>query len=210
MNVPRINVLAGVNGAGKSSVAGATIRSAGGFYYNPDEAAREIKLARPGLTQVEANSAAWHRGRDLLQQAIARRLDFTFETTLGATTMTKLLVAAAAQGIEVHVWYTGLTTPELHIARVRARVARGGHDIPEETIRRRFDHSRLNLITLLPHLASLRVYDNSTEADPAAGKAPRPRLVLHMEGGRIRNPQDLPRVPEWARSIAAAAMKPLK
>ncbi|MBY0264947.1 MAG: zeta toxin family protein [Burkholderiales bacterium] len=210
MNVPRINVLAGVNGAGKSSVAGATIRSAGGFYYNPDEAAREIKLARPGLTQVEANSAAWHRGRDLLEQAIARRLDFTFETTLGATTMTKLLVAAAAQGIEVHVWYTGLTTPELHIARVRARVARGGHDIPEETIRRRFDHSRLNLITLLPHLASLRVYDNSTEADPAAGKAPRPRLVLHMEGGRIRNPQDLPRVPEWARSIAAAAMKPLK
>lgn len=210
MNVPRINVLAGVNGAGKSSVAGATIRSAGGFYYNPDEAAREIKLARPGLTQVEANSAAWHRGRDLLQQAIARRLDFTFETTLGATTMTKLLVAAAAQGIEVHVWYAGLTTPELHIARVRARVARGGHDIPEETIRRRFDHSRLNLITLLPHLASLRVYDNSTEADPAAGKAPRPRLVLHMEGGRIRNPQDLPRVPEWARSIAAAAMKPLK
>lgn len=210
MNVPRINVLAGVNGAGKSSVAGATIRSAGGFYYNPDEAAREIKLARPGLTQVEANSAAWHRGRDLLQQAIARRLDFTFETTLGATTMTKLLVAAAAQGIEVHVWYTGLTTPELHIARVHARVARGGHDIPEETIRRRFDHSRLNLITLLPHLASLRVYDNSTEADPAAGKAPRPRLVLHMEGGRIRNPQDLPRVPEWARSIAAAAMKPLK
>lgn len=210
MNVPRINVLAGVNGAGKSSVAGATIRSAGGFYYNPDEAAREIKLARPGLTQVEANSAAWHRGRDLLEQAIARRLDFTFETTLGATTMTKLLVAAAAQGIEVHVWYAGLTTPELHIARVRARVARGGHDIPEETIRRRFDHSRLNLITLLPHLASLRVYDNSTEADPAAGKAPRPRLVLHMEGGRIRNPQDLPRVPEWARSIAAAAMKPLK
>lgn len=210
MNVPRINVLAGVNGAGKSSVAGATIRSAGGFYYNPDEAARGIKLARPGLTQVEANSAAWHRGRDLLEQAIARRLDFTFETTLGATTMTKLLVAAAAQGIEVHVWYTGLTTPELHIARVRARVARGGHDIPEETIRRRFDHSRLNLITLLPHLASLRVYDNSTEADPAAGKAPRPRLVLHMEGGRIRNPQDLPRVPEWARSIAAAAMKPLK
>lgn len=210
MNVPRINVLAGVNGAGKSSVAGATIRSAGGFYYNPDEAAREIKLARPGLPQVEANSAAWHRGRDLLQQAIARRLDFTFETTLGATTMTKLLMAAAAQGIEVHVWYTGLTTPELHIARVRARVARGGHDIPEETIRRRFDHGRLNLITLLPHLASLRVYDNSTEADPAAGKAPRPRLVLHMEGGRIRNPQDLPRVLEWARSIAAAAMKPLK
>ncbi len=207
MNFPRINVLAGVNGAGKSSVAGATIRSAGGFYYNPDETARELKLANPGLSQTQANSAAWHRGRDLLEQAIAQRLDFTFETTLGASTITRLLIDAAKQGIEVHVWYTGLVTAELHIARVRARVARGGHDIPEDTIRRRFDHSRLNLITLLPLLASLRVYDNSVEGDPAAGKAPRPVLVLQMKGGLVLNPRDLPRAPDWAKPIVAAALK---
>lgn len=54
---------------------------------------------------------------------------------------------------------------------------------------------------------ALRIYDNSAEADPAAGLAPRPRLVLHMEGGRIMNPQDLALAPAWARPIVAAALK---
>lgn len=200
-------MLAGVNGAGKSSIAGAAFRDKGADYYNPDEAAAALRQANPGLGQVQANSAAWHRGRELLERAMAGGLDFAFETTLGASTIPRLLIDAAGQGIAVHVWYAGLATPEQHIARVRARVARGGHDIPEAAIRRRFEHSRLNLIMLLPVLASLRVYDNSIEADPAAGGTPEPVLVLHMARGRILNPQDLPRVPDWAKPVAAAAMK---
>lgn len=200
-------MLAGVNGAGKSSIAGAAFRDNGADYYNPDEAAAVLRQANPGLGQVQANSAAWHRGRELLERAMAGGLDFAFETTLGASTIPRLLIDAAGQGIAVHVWYAGLATPEQHIARVRARVARGGHDIPEAAIRRRFEHSRLNLIMLLPVLASLRVYDNSIEADPAAGGTPEPVLVLHMARGRILNPQDLPRVPDWAKPVAAAAMK---
>lgn len=204
---PRIYVLAGVNGAGKSSIGGAAFRAHGADYYNPDEAARRLMAANPGLSQTEANSRAWHAGRALLEQAIAARLDFAFETTLGAGTIPRLLAQAAAQGIEVRVWYAGLATPELHIARVHARVKRGGHDIPAEVIRRRFEHSRLNLIQLMPVLAALRVYDNSKEADPAAGKVPAPLLVLHMEHGRIMNPRDLPLAPDWARPVVAAAMK---
>lgn len=205
--MPNIYVLAGVNGAGKSSIAGAAFRDNGADYYNPDEAARALKAANPGLDQTQANSKAWHRGRELLERAIAGGFDFAFETTLGASTMPRLLTAAAQKGIAVHVWYAGLATPELHIARVRARVARGGHDIPEQAIRRRFEHSRLNLIQLLPVLAALRVYDNSVEADPASGKTPKPVLVLHMARGRILNPRDLPRTPDWAKPVAAAAMK---
>jgi predicted ABC-type ATPase len=204
---PRIYVLAGVNGAGKSSIAGAAFRAHGGDYYNPDEAARRLLTDYPGLSQTEANSRAWSAGRALLEQAIAGRLDFALETTLGASTIPRLLAQAAAQSIEVRVWYAGLATPALHIARVRARVARGGHDIPEQAIRRRFEHSRLNLIQLMPVLAALRVYDNSAQADPAAGKVPAPVLVLHMERGRIMNPRALPPAPEWAKPIVAAAMK---
>lgn len=202
-----IYVFAGVNGAGKSSIAGAAFRTNGTDYYNPDEAARALKAANPRLDQAQANSAAWHRGRELLERAIAGGLDFAFETTLGASTIPRLLIDAARQGIAVHVWYAGLASPELHIARVKARVAHGGHDIPEQTIRRRFEHSRLNLIQMLPVLAALRIYDNSFEADPAAGKTPKPVLVLHMERGRILNPRALPHVPGWAKPIAAAAMK---
>lgn len=203
----RIYVLAGVNGSGKSSIAGAAFREQGADYYNPDEVAAAFRRANAGLTQTQANSLAWHRGREQLERAIAQGLDYAMETTLGASTIPAMLAAAAKQGAEVHVWYAGLATPEQHIARVRARVARGGHDIPEAVIRRRFEHSRLNLIALLPVLTALRVYDNSVEADPAAGKTPKPQLLLHLERGRIRNPQDLPRMPEWAKPIAAAAMK---
>ena len=164
---PRLYVLAGVNGAGKSSIGGATIRASGADYFNPDEAARKLIAANPGLDQTKANAAAWHQGRRLLERAIRERKDFAFETTLGGSTMPRLLTEAASEGFEVRIWYVGLASPDLHIERVRNRVRAGGHDIPESSIRRRWRHSRLNLVQLLPYLSELRVYDNSADADPA-------------------------------------------
>lgn len=205
---PRVYVLAGTNGAGKSSIAGAMLLRQRVEYFNPDEAARRILAANPGISQPQANSAAWHEGRRLLERAITERLDFAFETTLGGRTMPDLLERAASRGIEVRIWYVGLNGPELHIARVRARVAKGGHDIPEPRIRERYDASRLNLIRLLPSLTELWVYDNSEDADPDAGVAPEPTLVLHLRRGAIAGPRDLRLTPEWAKAIVAAAMKP--
>ena len=101
----------------------------------------------------------------------------------------------------------GLTSPELHIARVRSRVAKGGHDIPEARIRERYDRSRLNLIHLLPKVTELRVYDNSEEADPHAGVAPEPMLILHLVRGEIAGSCDLALTPVWAKPILAAALK---
>ncbi|HEY6365027.1 MAG TPA: zeta toxin family protein [Candidatus Binatia bacterium] len=204
---PRIYVLAGVNGAGKSSIGGAAFRQNGGDYYNPDEVAHCLMAADPRLTEMEANSAAWQQGVRLLTRAIEERLDFAFETTLGANTIPRLLIQAVSQGIEIYVWYIGLSSPTLHIERVQARVRRGGHHIAAELIHRRYEHSRLNLIELLPHLAALRVYDNSADADPATGKTPKPKLVLHMERGKILNPRDLRHTPDWAKPIVAAALK---
>jgi predicted ABC-type ATPase len=183
------------------------LHEAGADYFNPDEAARRIRSANPGVTQAEANSAAWHQGRRLLEEAIADRLDFAFESTLGATTIPALLASAASLGIEVRVWYVGLISPELHMARVRARVAKGGHDIPEADIRRRWETGRLNVIRLLPALTELRVYDNSCDADPHAGAAPAPVLLLHVSRGRIVAPRDLSATPAWAKPLVAAAMR---
>lgn len=204
---PCIYVLAGTNGAGKSSIAGAMLRQEGVEYFNPDEAARRILAANPGTSQVQVNSAAWHQGKRLLERAISERLDFAFETTLGEHTITNLLERAALSGIEVRIWYAGLSSPELHIARVRARVGKGGHDIPEQRVRERYDASRLNLIRLLPNLSELRIYDNSEEADPDTGAHPKPKLLLHMRGGKIVGPSDLSLTTEWAKPIVAAAMK---
>ena len=216
-HVPRIFVLAGTNGAGKSSIGGANIRRRGGHYFNPDEAAAAIRRAQPHLSATQANSAAWHEGKRLLQQAIQQRLDYNFETTLGGRSFTRLLEDAAQQGFEVRIWYVGLLTAEHHIARVKARVAKGGHDIPEVDIRRRFDQSRLQLIQLLPHLTELRVYDNTAQADPQAGQAPQPRLVLHWQGARAKpgapaqvvapTQATLADTPDWAKPLVAAALK---
>ncbi len=204
---PCIYVLAGTNGAGKSTVGGAAIRERGTDYFNPDEAARRILSANAHVSQGDANIAAWHEGKRLLEKAIASRLTFAFETTLGGETIAGLLQRALAAGIEVRVWYVGLTNPEQHIARVRARVARGGHDIPVSKIRERYDSSRSHLIRLLPELTEVRVLDNSAEADPATGAAPTPLLILQMVRGRIVAMCDLAQVPDWAKPIVAAAMR---
>ncbi len=204
---PSIQVLAGVNGAGKSSIGGAAIRQHGGEYFNPDEAARVLRKKNPTLAQADANSAAWRQSVRLLKRAIEEDLDFTFETTLGGSTITSLLRQAAERDIEVHVWYVGLSSPELHIERVQTRVSQGGHDIPAHDIHRRYEHSRLNLIALLPHLTTLHGYDNSVDADPVAGRTPKPTPVLHMERRRILGPPDLASTPDWAKPIVAAALK---
>ena len=126
-------------------------RQSGTEYFNPDEAALRILSANPAITQEKANGAAWKEGKRLLERAIGERCNFAIETTLGGRTLAALLEKALLQGIEVRVWYVGLDSPELHMARVRARVQRGGHDIPEAKIRERYARSIWNLIQLLPN-----------------------------------------------------------
>jgi predicted ABC-type ATPase len=105
------------------------------------------------------------------------------------------------------VWYIGLSSPEQHIARVRARVAKGGHDIAEERIRERYARSLLNLIRLIRKLTELRLFDNSVEADPQQGAAPEPSLILHLEHHTIRNACEPAAAPEWCKPILLAALQ---
>lgn len=201
----QIVVLAGANGAGKSSVAGAALESQGGTFYDPDKATGAY--LSEGMTLEEANSRAWHRGGEQLERATRQGLNYAFETTLGGATMTRLLLQAATQRQAVRVWYVGLASPELHIQRVRERVARGGHDIPERQIRERWETSRENLVRLLPHIAELVVYDNSETVDLFEGETPRPARLLHIKDGRIRYVGPIDEVPDWAKPILEAAMK---
>lgn len=203
-----ILVLAGTNGCGKSSIAGAQLRAIGANYFNPDEAAEALLNQDTGLSLQEAQSAVWKQGRDGLEAAISRRENFSFETTLGGRTMTRLLHQAIDAGLLVRMWYAGLESPELHIARVARRVAKGGHHIPADRIRERYSSSLLNLAGLVPRLTELKLYDNSEENDPVLGNAPQPRLLLHLKEGRIDSPprHELAATPEWAQPIVAQAL----
>lgn len=204
----RITVLAGTNGAGKSSIAGAMLREASGQYFNPDEETRQILGANPGMDEATANALAWRANVEHLQAAIDAGTDYTFEATLGGRTVTGLLLEAAAAGLEVCVWYCGLDNPELHLQRIRSRVAHGGHDIPSDRVRERYTSSQQNLIRLLPNLHHLVAYDNSVDANPAAGHLPTPRKILEWHVGTLRYPRtpaQLQRTPEWAQALVAYA-----
>lgn len=201
----RILVLAGVNGAGKSSLLGTWLEAEGLGWFNPDSFTRGLVDA--GWPLAEANAEAWQEGTRRLRQAMAEGHDFAFETTLGGNTIPRLLREACDRH-EVAVWFCGLATVELHIARVAARVAAGGHDIPAEKIRARFDSARENLIELLPYLAELHVYDNSAAADADGCAEPLPVLALDREG--LQYPvsvAELLHTPDWAKPIVMRAME---
>jgi predicted ABC-type ATPase len=200
-------VLAGVNGAGKSSLGGAALQASGAEFFNPDTAAARLREQQPGLSAAQANGLAWTLGRRALERALAEGLTYAFETTLGGASIARLLLDGARAGAQVHVWFAGLATPELHLRRIAARVAAGGHDIPQAKVRERFDASRANLVKLMPHLASLRVYDNSFEADPRLGRRPQPVLLLHMQAGRVVQHAPLASIPAWAKPVLAAALR---
>lgn len=202
-------MLAGVNGAGKSSVGGAMLQEHGLDWFNPDSYARAL-VRELALPVPEANARAWQHGRALLETAIDARANFAFETTLGGATITRLL-AQACETHAVEMLYCGLVSPELHIARVAQRVAQGGHHIATDRIRERWSTSRVNLIKLLPRLARLQVFDNSVSVEPGQD-IPDPVLVLEMQGGSLVVPTlldaaALAAVPAWARPILEAAIQ---
>jgi predicted ABC-type ATPase len=146
----RVLVLAGVNGAGKSSVLGASLERAGGAFFDPDKAARALQERHVDIDSREANARALREARARLETVVRSGGDLAIETTLAGRTIRNLLDAALLRGIAVWMRYVGLDGPELHVARVRARVTAGGHDIPEHLIRARYRTSRENLLYLMP------------------------------------------------------------
>lgn len=206
MTRPVVFVLAGVNGAGKSSVGGHLLRQAGLAWFNPDQFAREL-VAATGCGQTHANGLAWQEGMRRLDAALETGRSYAFETTLGGQHVPARLKAATATH-DVIVWFCGLASVEQHIARVQARVAAGGHDIPETAIRQRWTRARANLIGLMPDLACLRVFDNSAEVAPGE-TVPDPLTVLEMEHGRLLWPtdaEDWRHTPDWAKPLLEAAL----
>ncbi|WP_433925822.1 hypothetical protein [Stenotrophomonas nematodicola] len=201
----RILVLAGVNGAGKSSLLGTWLEEDGLSWFNPDTFTR--CLVDQGWALDAANAAAWNEGARRLREAMADGSDFAFETTLGGNTIPRLLRDACTTH-EVEIWFCGLDSVALHIERVAARVSAGGHDIPHDKIRARFDSARENLLDLLPHLATLHVYDNSAPPDAQGRVGPLP--LLQMDRSGLHYPVsviELLQTPDWAKPIVMRAME---
>lgn len=149
---PEVIVFAGPNGSGKSTIT--RMAKTVGRYINADE----IKRAT-FCTDLEAAQKA----EQLRIQAITEHADFTFETVLSTERNLELLRRAKDAGYFVRGIYVLTSDPYINVARVSARVALGGHDVPQEKILQRYDRA-LKLIPQLVEVCDiLHIYDNTSE-----------------------------------------------
>lgn len=139
MTRPDLYVLAGTNGAGKSSIGGHLLERNGLTWFNPDTFAREL-MAATGCGQETANAHAWQECMRRLDEAIAKRWNLAFETTLGGKSVAAKILEAAKTH-DVLIWFCGRSSPDLHIARVKPRVVAGGTAEPHQTHVARGIHS---------------------------------------------------------------------
>jgi predicted ABC-type ATPase len=162
---PIIVAVAGPNGAGKSTVAPALLEGTLGVtqFVNADVIAQGLAGFSPETVAIEAGRIMLRRIKSLA----ARGLSFAFETTLSSRTFAPWLRGLASSGYTVAVMYFWLPNVELAVRRVRSRVALGGHDVPEEIVRRRYRSSITNFMSLYaPQADAWWLYDNEGTGGP--------------------------------------------
>jgi predicted ABC-type ATPase len=149
-------LLAGPNGSGKSSAFAKLDLE--GVWINADEIANAMPAIGDGKsTDIQAGRAALR----YIAEMIETRQSFIFETTLSSQQSIRLMREAKAAGFMVGLYYVALDSVERNVERVRQRVLKGGHSIPEENIRRRHKGSFANLTAALMVADEVVLIDNS-------------------------------------------------
>jgi predicted ABC-type ATPase len=161
MPKPTIYLIAGSNGAGKTTFAIEFLRKRAARirFLNADEIAR-------GLSPLAPRRVALKGGRILLSEVkscIARGESFALESTLSGKTYVTLLQTAQAKGYRVQLHYLRIATVTDAIERIAQRVLQGGHHVPTEDVKRRFGRSLRNLVeNYLPIADEWVIWDNTS------------------------------------------------
>lgn len=176
-SAPQLVVIAGPNGAGKTTLAPFLLRDKLELleYVNADPIALGLSGFDPGSVALEAGCVMLGRLRDLADQ----RKTFAFETTLAAMHYAGWIKRLRNDGYVFQLMFLWLQSPDLAVQRVRERVLAGGHDVPEQVIRRRHAAGLRNFSNLYQPLANTwAVYDNSESPNP----------VMIAQGGQGEGP----------------------
>lgn len=172
---PVLVVIAGSNGAGKSTFYDLYLRALGLPFVNADHIAGTLHPEAPERFSYEAAAIAEVARREL----VAKQVSFCMETVFSdpAGDKVRFLRATQAAGYTVALFLIRLSDPQLSIARVAQRVARGGHDVPDEKLTARFERTRRNAAEALTFVDLAAVIDNSSFDAPF-------RLLEWWEGGQ--------------------------
>ena len=193
--MPNVVILAGANGAGKTSAAPVLLRDElrVSEFVNADVIARGLSGFDPDLVAVEAGRVMLRR----LEELVAARADFAFETTLSGGAFLSSLARWRAVGYTVHIIYLWLPSADLAINRVHQRHSRGGHSVPDDVVRRRHARGLSNFANSYRSAAdSWQLYDNTNP----------PNLIAVARGvGDLLEVVDADR---WAQFQKAASLIP--
>ncbi len=180
--MPTFYIISGCNGAGKTTTSFSLLPDIMDCkeFVNADEIAKGLSPFQPDKAAIDAGRIMIRRMEDLLR----RGEDFAIETTLATKTYNDFIRRAREKGYRVRLFYFWLPTVEHAIERVRARVSSGGHNIPEEVIRRRYEAGKRNLADIYIHIVDdWIIVDNSDiTPDVVATKG-------RDEGVAINNPE---------------------
>lgn len=186
MEKPTLWIVAGPNGVGKTTYAFRHIKRVSGSvnFVNLDEIARGLSPLDPAAQRLRAARVAL-----AMQDAfIEQRVSFSLETTLSGLTYLGLVRRARAAGYRVHLQFFSVPTVEVSIARVAKRVSRGGHDVPEPDIRRRYGRAYANFFRYVAVVDDWLAWENgaSRAYAVASGKTNcvNPYTFRQKSGGR--------------------------
>ncbi len=163
--MPHVLVIAGPNGAGKTTTAPILLDEnlAIKHFVNADAIALGLSAFAPEKAAIPAGKAMLKR----IDSLSLEKENFAFETTLASRTFAPRIIRLKEEGYQFHLTFLMLDTPELAISRVKERVRLGGHHVPEEVIRRRFEAGLSNFFNLYEPIAdSWQIYDNSVIGHP--------------------------------------------
>ena len=188
-------VLAGPNGAGKSTLYQTRVApSFAGPFINADIIQRdELRDPAPAASYEAARIASSRRA-----DYISRGRDFVTETVFSHPSKLELIDEARTKGFTVIVMHVGVETPDLSVARVSTRVEEGGHIVPEDKIRARYERGAPFIRTAVLKADRGMVFDNSRLNQP-------PTHCLTFANGRLAFA--LPRLPYWIRSVYEADLE---
>ena len=198
---PKLLIIAGPNGSGKTSVTGKLLKHEwieGCEYINPDNIARDMF---GDWNSPDAVLSAARYATDLREKCIAEGRSLIFETVLSAPDKVPFVQQAKQQGYFVRLFFISTDHPRINASRIAYRVQMGGHDVPISKIISRYSKSIINCGLLAPIVDRLYVYDNSVE-DAF------PQLLFRAVDGKLTK-QYVP-IRDWANVIFRAVRRDAK